>query len=185
MIRILFGETWLQSVPILRILCLHAILIYTTVLVDQMLISSGRIRSSFRIILTLQIITVIAVLATAVHGLTWVAAAMATVGLLQVCIYQIAGQRLLQIPFASFSRIYIKNIVITVVTVAPSVVVMMTWGNAPFTSIPTVAAIVLATGFSWLLAIWLLKAPLLEELAIASSSFRAWRRPGTSETTRP
>jgi hypothetical protein len=146
-----------------------------------MLISSGRIRASFRIVLILQIITVIAVLATAAHGLTWVAAAMATVGLLQVCIYQIAGQRLLQIPFASFGRIYIKNIVITVVAVAPSLVVMMTWGNAPFTSIPTVAGIVLATGFSWLLAIWLLKSPLLRELATVLSQVKTLGRPSTSE----
>ena len=182
-IRILFGETWLESVPILRILCLHAILIYTTVLVDQMLISSGQIRTSFRIILTLQIITVIAVLIAAVHGLIWVAAAMTTVGLVQVCIYQIAGQRLLQIPFASFTRIYIKNILITVVTVTPSIVATMTWGNEPFTSIPTVTAVVLVTGFSWLLAIWLLKTPLFSELALVPTHIKTWHA-GTGGSTR-
>jgi O-antigen/teichoic acid export membrane protein len=183
-IQILFGDKWLESVPVLRILCLHAILIYTTVLVDQMLISSGRIRTSFRIVLTLQIITVIAVLATAAYGLTWVAMAMAAVGLVQVCIYQIAGQRLLQIPFASFGRIYIKNIVITIVTVAPSLVVMMTWGNAPFTSIPTVGAVVLVTGSSWMIAIWLLKTPLFDELALVPAQVKTWRRAGTSGSIR-
>ena len=103
-IRILFGEKWLESVPVLRILCIHAILVYTTVLVDQMLISSGRIRSSFRIMSSIQVVTVIAVLLTARYGLTSVAAAVASVGVVQLCIYQRVGQRLLQIPLASFTR---------------------------------------------------------------------------------
>ena len=87
-IRILFGEKWLESVPVLRILCIHAILVYTTLLVDQMLISSGRIRTSFRIMASIQIATVIAVLFTARYGLIWVAAAVAAVGVVQLCTYQ-------------------------------------------------------------------------------------------------
>ena len=82
-IRILFGEKWLESVPVLRILCIHAILVYTTVLVDQMLISSGRIRNSFQIMSSIQVVTVIAVLLAARYGLIWVAAAVATVGVVQ------------------------------------------------------------------------------------------------------
>ena len=44
LIRILFGEKWLESVPVLRILCVHAILVYTTLLVDQIVFLSGETR---------------------------------------------------------------------------------------------------------------------------------------------
>ena len=179
-IRILFGETWIESVPVLRILCLHAFLTYTTALVDQVLISSGHVRTSFRIMFTIQIMSIIAVLIFAVHGLIWVAAGIAIVGVLQVCIYQIVGQRILQITFAAFARTYSKNILVTLMTTTPSLVAVMVFGNASFTSIPTVAAIVLATGFCWLLAIWLLKAPLLSELATVLSHIKTLGRPSTS-----
>ena len=176
MIRILFGEKWLESVPVLRILCIHAILVYTTVLVDQMLISSGRIRTSFRIMSSIQVVTVIAVLLTARHGLTWVAAAVATVGVVQLCIYQIVGQRLLQIPLASFTRIYRKNILLVIVTVTPSLVAVITWGNTALASIPNFIALVLVTGLMWMGAVWMLKTPLREELALVLRHVKTWRR---------
>ena len=130
LIRILFGEKWLESVPVLRILCIHAILVYTTLLVDQMLISSGRIRTSFRIMASFQVVTVIAVLVAARYGLVWVAAAVATVGVVQLCTYQSVGQRLLQIPLASFTPIYRKNFLLVIVTVTPLLATVLTWGNA-------------------------------------------------------
>jgi hypothetical protein len=61
---------------------------------------------------------------------------------------------------------------------------MMTWGNAPFTSIPAVAAVVLITGFSWVMAIWLLKTPLFDELALVPTHVKTWRSAGTSDSIR-
>ncbi|SFH18377.1 Membrane protein involved in the export of O-antigen and teichoic acid [Nitrosospira sp. Nsp14] len=175
-IHILFGIKWLESVPVLRILCAYAILTYTTMLVDQMLISSGKIRTSFRIMASIQMLTVVAVLFAARHGLIWVAAAVATVGVVQVCIYQIVGQRLLQIPFASFTRIYRKNILVTVLTVAPPLVVVMTWGNTALAFIPNFIALVLVTGLMWVGAVWRLKTPLRDELSLVLKQVKTWRR---------
>jgi O-antigen/teichoic acid export membrane protein len=183
-IRILFGEKWLESVPVLRILCVHAVLVYTTLLVDQMLISARQIRTSFRIILAIQMLTVVAVLFSARYGLMWVAAAVAAVGLIQLCIYQSVGQRLLQIPLTLFTPIYRKNILLVIVTVMPSLVAVLTLGNNPLASIPNFIALVLVTGLTWLGAIWMLKAPLRDELALVLTHVRAWRRTGTSGTTR-
>jgi O-antigen/teichoic acid export membrane protein len=175
-IRILFGEKWLESVPVLRILCIHAILVYTTLLVDQMLISSGRIRTSFRIMASIQIVTVIAVLFTARHGLTSVATAVATVGAVQLCIYQMVGQKLLQIPLVSFTRIYRKNILLVIVTVMPSLAAILTWGSAALAFIPNFIALVLVTGLMWMGAVWILKAPLRDELALVLRHVKIWRR---------
>jgi hypothetical protein len=160
---------------------LHAFLTYTTALVDQVLISSGQIRTSFRIMFAIQVMSIIAVLIFAAYGLVWVAAGIAMVGVVQVCIYQIVGQQLLQVPFAAFIGIYSKNILVTLMTTAPSLVAIVAFGNASSTSIPTVAGIALATGFSWLLAIWLLKSPLLGELATVLSHIKTLGRPSTSE----
>ncbi|SEK28211.1 lipopolysaccharide biosynthesis protein [Nitrosovibrio tenuis] len=183
-ISILFGAKWLESVPVLRILCLGAISMYTTVLIDQILRSSGRVRASFRIILITQILAVIAVLLSAFHGLIWVAMATAGVSMVQSCIYQIVGQRTLDIPFISFIRIYIKNILITGITVMPALVAILTVGSAPFAFLPSFAALVAVTGLCWITAIWLLKSPLLEEIIIAASYVASWRRPGASGSTR-
>jgi hypothetical protein len=149
--------------------------------VDQVLISSGRIRTSFRIMLIIQILTIVSVFIFAAHGLVWVATGIAMVGMIQLCIYQVVGQQVLQIPFAAFIPIYSKNILVTLMTTAPSLVAIVAFGNASSTSIPTVAGIVLATGFSWLLAIWLLKSPLLRELATVLSQVKTLGRPSTSE----
>jgi O-antigen/teichoic acid export membrane protein len=176
LIRILFGEKWLESVPVLRILCVHAILVYTTLLVDQMLISAGRIRSSFRIMASLQVATVIAVLLAARYGLVWVAAAVATVGVVQLCTYQSVGQRLMQIPFALFTPIYRKNVLLTVVTVAPSLATVLIWGSTPLAFIPNFIGLVLVTGLMWMGAVWILKAPLRDELALALRHVRSLRR---------
>ena len=175
-IRILFGEQWLESVPVLRILCLSAILGYTTALVDQVMRSSGRIRTSFRIILGTQLLAIIAVLVAAKHGLVWVAAATASMSMVQFCIYQIVGQRMLNIRFIEFARVYGKNMLVTGATLMPSLAAMLTWGNAPFALLANVAALILVTGLAWIAAIWLLKSPLLGELVAVLSHIKAWRR---------
>lgn len=176
LIRILFGEQWLESVPVLRILCFSAILGYTTALVDQVMRSSGRIRTSFRIILGTQLLSVIAVLTAAQHGLVWVAVATASVSMVTFCIYQIVGQHILNIRFIEFARVYGKNMLITGATLMPSLAAMLTWGNAPFALLLNAAALVLVTGLAWVGAIWLLKSPLLGELAAVLSHMEAWRR---------
>jgi hypothetical protein len=153
-------------------------------LVDQMLISAGRIRSSFRIMASLQVATVIAVLLAARYGLVWVAAAVAVVGLVQLCIYQSVGQRLMHIPFALFTPIYRKNILLTVVTVAPSTATVLIWGSTPLASIPNFIGLVLVTGLMWMGAVWILKTPLRDELALVLAQVKAWRRTGTSGSTR-
>ena len=175
-IRILFGVKWLESVPVLRILCLHALLVYTTVLVEQVLISSGQVRTSFRIILAIQVLMIGAVLASATYGLVWVAAAVAGVGLVQVCIYQIAGQRLLNIPITSFTPIYRKNILLTIITVAPSLFAVTILDGTSLAFIPNAIGVVLLTGLAWLGTIWMLKTPLFDELALLLKHARTWRR---------
>ena len=175
-IRILFGVKWLESVPVLRILCLHALLVYTTVLVEQVLISSGQVRTSFRIILAIQVLMIGAVLASATYGLVWVAAAVAGVGLVQVCIYQIAGQRLLNIPITSFTPIYRKNILLTIITVAPSLFAVTILDGTSLAFIPNAIGVVLLTGLAWLGAVWMLKTPLFDELALVLKHARTWRR---------
>ena len=175
-IRILFGEQWLESVPVLLILCLTAILRYTTALVDQVMRSSGRIRTSFRIILGTQLLGVIAVLVAAQHGLVWVAVATACVSMAQCCIYQIMGQRMLNIRFIEFARAYGKNMLITGATLMPSLAAMLAWGNAPFALLLNMTILVLATGLAWIAAIWLLKSPLLGELVAVLSHIKTWRR---------
>ncbi|WP_197272809.1 lipopolysaccharide biosynthesis protein [Nitrosospira briensis] len=174
-IRILFGEQWLESVPVLRILCLGAMFVYTTVLVDQVLISTGRIRSSFRIILAIQVLMVISVLISAPYGLIWVAVATAAVNLVQLCIYQIIGQRAFNINFKAFARIYIKNIMLTCATAVPSLIAVLTLNSSPFVFFPHMVAVVAVTGLIWIGLIWLLKSPLSTELIKMLSHIKTWR----------
>lgn len=179
-IRILFGEQWMESVPVLRILCLSAILSYTTALVDQVMRSSGRVRNSFRIILGTQLLAVIAVLLAAQYGLAWVAVATTSVSMVQFCIYQIVGQRMLNIRFIEFARVYGKNMLITGAALTPSLAAMLIWGNAPFALLLNMAALVVVTGLAWMVAIWLLKSPLLGELVVVLSHIKTWCRAGAS-----
>jgi len=125
---------------------------------------------------SLQVATVIAVLLAARYGLVWVAGAVATVGVVQLCTYQSVGQRLMQIPFALFTPIYRKNVLLTVVTVAPSLATVLIWGSTPLASIPNFIGLVLVTGLMWMGAVWILKAPLRDELALALRHVRSLRR---------
>jgi hypothetical protein len=102
---------------------------------------------------------------------------VAAVGFIQLCIYQSVGQRLLQIPLTLFTPIYRKNILLTVMTMAPSLVAIVTWGNTSFASIPNFITLVMVTGLTWVGAVWMLKIPLRDELSLVLKQVKTWRRP--------
>lgn len=163
-IYILFGKNWLESAPILSILCINAMLFYAISLVDQVLISTGRIRISFRLNVTIHTLNVTAILLSAHYGLIWVAVAVTCVSIIKLCIYQIVGQRVLDICFASFATIYRKSILLAIMTSIPSLAVILMGQHTSLNYLPNTFMLILATGLIWLASVWLLKLPLFDEI---------------------
>ena len=174
-IRLLFGDQWLESAPVLRVLCLGAILVYTNVLMDQMLISAGHIRLSFRIIVILQFLTVAAVFLSALKGLIWVAGAIMAVNFIQLCTYQFVGQRIFEIDFQAFARIYTRNALLTGVSVIPPLVAALTLDDAQLVFLPYLSAVIAATALAWVAGIWLLKSSLFTEMIKALAYVKTLR----------
>jgi hypothetical protein len=53
---------------------------------------------------------------------------------------------------------------------------VLIWGSTPLASIPNFIGLVLVTGLMWMGAVWILKAPLRDELALALRHVRSLRR---------
>jgi hypothetical protein len=149
--------------------------VYTNVLMDQMLISTGHIRLSFRIIVILQFLTVAAVFLSAPHGLSSVAGAIMAVYFIHLCTYQLVGQRIFEISFQAFARIYIRNILLTCVSVIFPLVAALTLDGSQLFFLPYLSAVIAATTLAWMAGIWLLKSSLFAEMIKALTYVKALR----------
>jgi hypothetical protein len=68
---------------------------------------------------------------SALKGLIWVAGAMMAVNFIQLCTYQFVGQRIFEINFQAFARIYTRNALLTGVSVIPPLVAALTLDDMP------------------------------------------------------
>ena len=76
-----------------------------------------------------------------------------------------------------------QNILLAIVTVTPSLIAVLTWGNTALAFISNFIALVLVTGLIWTGTVWVLKTPLRDELALLLRHVKSWRA-GTSDQTR-
>src|SRR5690606_15899226 len=114
------------------------------------------------------------------YGLIWVAVAMTCVSIIKLVIYQIVGQRALDIGFSSFATIYRKSMLLTIMTSILSLVVILMGGNASLIYLPNTLMLILVSGLSWLARGWLLTVTLFDAIIKLLSHINRYRLNGKS-----
>lgn len=163
-IRVLYGVQWVGSVPALQVLCVSAMLLYTVVLVEQVLVATGHIRRQLIINTSTQVLTILAVASGAVFGLTWVAWGLAVAGLIRVVAYQIAGQSILGLSFTHYTDVFMRNILLTVLTSVIPLMAVLFLGEDRLASIIYLGGVLIITGLVWVWGVWLIRSPLWKEI---------------------
>lgn len=163
-IRVLFGVQWEGSVPALRILCVGAMLLYATALVEQVLVATGHVRLQLVLNTSLHVLTILAVVSSAAFGLSWVAWGLAVVGLLRLVAYQAASQRILGLGFTRYAGHFMRNLVLTAQTITIPLLAVALLGEARLSSILMLGGLVVVTGLTWLAGVWLIRSPLWDEM---------------------
>ena len=97
------------------------------------------------------------------------------VNFIQLCTYQFVGQRIFEISFQAFARIYTRNALLTGVSVIPPLVAALTLDDAQLVFLPYLSAVIAATALAWVAGIWLLKSSLFTEMIKALAYVKTLR----------
>lgn len=97
------------------------------------------------------------------------------VNFIQLCTYQLVGQRIFEISFQAFARIYTRNALLTCVSVIFPLVAALTLDDVQLAFLPYLSAVIAATALAWTAGIWLLKSSLFTEMIKALAYVKTLR----------
>jgi len=177
-IRIMYGPQWDMAVPLAQILCLAGALDVVHSMARDALLVRGRAKEGHTlqlILVALQVCGLLLVLPFGLPGAAWGMAAAAAVGLIVTQLYL---ARYLGLRAVDLLKACLPSLYLCAIAVAPAA----TW--AAFVGVTPENFVVFGVGSGaltvvcWLLGVYLLRHPLLEELAPIKQRFAAlWRTP--------
>lgn len=163
-ITILFGRQWEAAVPLMRWLCVAALIGTLMYQANRFLVALGRVHTVTKVELQYQIARVVITIAAAFHSAEAVAAAQVLVMALATALYYRQMRCYPVLTFGNCAKALVPSGVVTITTsVVPAIVVL--WPG--FVHQYTVGAFALAFiggGIGWMLGLALSHHPLLEEL---------------------
>lgn len=170
-IRVLFGDQWDAAVPIMRWLCVAALVDTLTYQCDGYLVAVGEVRKATRIAAEYQICRIVITIAAAFIDLEAVAAA-------QILVYVIAAGLYYRqlcahggLPVGEVAHALLPSAAIATATcVIPALVVA--WpGLVQRHMLPALVGAIAGGGAAWFLAVVLFRHPLLGEIKRAVTRF--------------
>jgi O-antigen/teichoic acid export membrane protein len=96
LVEVVFGHRWVDSVPVMRLLCLFGALQVVMQFNSALLQAAGRVRLVFRVGLLSTLLQVAAFAAAVPHGISWVAASIVVRSCLLMPVWLIATARCLE-----------------------------------------------------------------------------------------
>lgn len=177
-VMVLFGNQWTESVPIIQILCVGSLFIYSTSIVNDLLISTGKIGKSFKINATIQLLLISSVLISSTHNLIAVALAIAICNIISFLIYQKVSLDVLGTTLGRFMPVYIKSAALLLICALLPLSCVFMLGYDKITNVISIAAIYLANILIWVLSVIALKLPISSELISAYKRLSKQRREG-------
>ena len=163
-IRLLFGPQWDVSVPLMRWLCAAALVGTLVFQAGQFLVALGRVRDATRLMVQYQLVGLALTVGAAFYGLHAVAAVQIVVYCVAVVLYYMSMRQYNVLRADNCIRALRPSAVVGVATcVVPAVVVA--WpGFVDAHMLVALAAAILGGGLGWLLALLVVKHPLLDEI---------------------
>lgn len=168
-IMLLFGEQWLDTVPLAAILSIWAILRLVHNFSPQLLMAVHKEKIMLLKQMVLFTLTLTLVYFAYPHGLSYVAWAMVVVGLADFIVGSIAVYFATGLSIITFSKAMSKNIVLTIICSAVAIAgdFLLDYRAFPaYLSLIVMGPILITT---WLLSVWLTNHPLWNELVQLST----------------
>jgi O-antigen/teichoic acid export membrane protein len=163
LVRVLFGDQWDASVPLVRILALQAAIAICYSLVSPILMAHGRVKEQFYMSAGSAVVAVALLLVSVSRGLEAVAAAACVAACFTLIYSTWMLKRVLSIKTTQLLRSAGSGLVIALVVAASTAAALAVHGQgwrAPGWALAPAAAIAL---LSWYLVVRLVRHPLAEE----------------------
>lgn len=182
-VRVLFGDQWDASVPLVRVLCVGGAIFSVWAISRRVLTATGNIDQKLKATLMIQPAFIAAVIVGASYGLmavTWAYVGMTVLGLV--------------VHYTFLRRHVLHSLRPVVVAVARSIgptigsligpaAVVWAWGLEPADPVLALAVAVPTSAVGWLLGLMAARHPLMEEMVRAWKAL-TWRRFGRAPAVR-
>lgn len=170
LIRLLYGEVWIETAPLLAMIAVTEIMLISLPLVSELPILVGKLN---RLIVFNLLDTAISILLLAIGclwGVEGAAASRLVYGVAWLCIYARFMHGVVQFDARALLGIYAKSALATVAALVPLMLTYIFWASPTEIGIWALTASVAAGGLAWFLSLFLLRHPAWDEfLSIAET----------------
>ncbi|RYD94856.1 MAG: polysaccharide biosynthesis protein [Sphingomonadales bacterium] len=172
LVRLLYGEAWLQTAPLLTMIALTEVMLVSLPLVSDLPILLGRLNRllAYNIVDTVLSITLLAI--GCFWGVEGAAASRLAYGVLWLCLYFGFMRELVAFDLKALIGIYARSTIASLAAVAPLALTYLFWQSPAMIGLMPLALAVMAGGLCWLAALGLLRHPALAELVALFSTIR-------------
>ena len=178
LVLMLYGPVWAGVAPLLVWIALSEFAFTALPLHMDIPLLMGKMRRLLQLNILDTIASMALLVAGALWSLEWAAASRIGYGLAWLCIYAAFMRRLVGFRWSAMAVIYLKSLAATAATVAPLLVVYWRWRSPEEVDFLILAACALAGCLGWIVAIFLVRHPVREEvLAVFESALDMLPRP--------
>ena len=163
-ILFLFGEQWMEAVPLLQIMCIAAMIQAVTSFVPTYLVSVGKVGRIAKLQILFFIFGTASILMGAMVSLQYVCIAVVADRVLQTICYSWDILKDLNVSLGEFGRLLIKVSVVTVFSMVAPVFIYLTPYFDSLNIFVSLFVSALFSGFGWLIAVHLTKHEIGDEL---------------------
>jgi len=180
-VTMLYGDQWLEIVPLVRIAAIAAFFSFSYSLNYCVLIAVGAIRDAFLRSLIIWPVCALVLLAAAPFGLRGMVLTLIVTVPFQALVSLLFVRRHIMMTWAEFALALWKSAAVTIGSAAgPAAIAIACYPSR--IGLAAAAAAAVLSGVGWVLSIWLVRHPARLELGHAASFFktivRARRQPG-------
>lgn len=177
MIRLLYGERWVSTAPLLQWIALSQICFVALPLHVELPILLGRMKALVHrnLLDTAASISLLAL--GAVWGLEWAAASRLAYGLVWIAIYAAFLQRLIQFRWRAMLSIYARSGLATLASVAPILTIFALDGGPAHLAVPTMLAGIAGGGLLCVSTLALTRHPAFSEIMALAGDLLGRGRP--------
>ena len=163
-VRILFGDQWDLSIPLVRYLSVSAAIGAFWYLAGQALMARGLVRKVFIAETIIQSVRVSLVIVAVFHSLEMVAASQIIVYLVGFLIYQSFMHRHLDISLLAVLMASSKSFLVAIVSLIGPCGVVLVWGTLPANIMLSLGAASASCIIGWLIGLFIFRHPVRGEL---------------------
>jgi O-antigen/teichoic acid export membrane protein len=172
-IRLLYGEAWIGTAPLLRMTAIAEIMLISLPLVSDLPILLGKLNRliAYNVADTTLSISLLAL--GCLWGVEGAAASRIVYAAIWLCIYGAFMHGLVRFDAGALAKLYFKSGIATLAAIAPLALAYLFWAPASQTSFLTLIATTAIGGLCWLAALATLRHPALGELLALGSSIKS------------